>query len=447
MNYREALEWVQSLNSHGIRLGLGRIRRLLDLLGRPDRDRRVIHVAGTNGKGSVCACLESVFLSAGFSPGLYTSPHLQRFTERVRVQGREIPESEAAALLGEVRRAGAIMEAEGAGHPTHFEACTALAWLWFARAGADPVILETGLGGTHDATNTVVCPLVSVITGIELDHTERLGKTIPEIAGEKAGIIKPGRPVVAAGPKAALEVVARAAAGAGAPLYCVRESGGESGGEVGAGAFEWTALETGVSGGVFDLEGPGFGQGWLGQGRRVRREALRIGLLGRHQIANAAVAAAAVFASGLSVAESDFRHGLAGARWPGRLELFPGRGGTPDILLDGAHNPDGARALAAAVRSIFPGRKAVLVIGTMADKDVSGILRELVPLAAGVYATAAAYWRSMDPETLARLAPGSAAVRPASEALRQACLAAGPGGLVLAAGSLFLVGEIRALLE
>ncbi len=439
MDYPNALNWIQGLNSYGIRLGLDRMTRLLDLVGRPERGRRVVHVAGTNGKGSTCACLESLFLAAGYSPGLYTSPHLQRFTERIRVSGREIPEPEAARLLTAVRRAAERMEAEGTGHPTHFEAATALAWSWYAETGADPVILETGLGGTHDATNTVEDPLVSVITGVSLDHTDRLGRTVPEIARDKSGIIKPGRPVVAAGPREAIEVITSVATRAGSPLYRVGE---------GTGDFRWRAREVSRKGGIFDLEipGPGSGTGSGPAPAPLLWEALRTPLLGRHQLSNAAVAAAAARVSGLPVSEEQVRRGLAAASWPGRLELLPNRLYGAHVLLDGAHNPEGARALAEAVRAIFCGQRPALVVGVMADKDVAGILEPLTSLASSVYATRAGNSRSMDPGELARLIPGATAVWPAGEAIDLAGRKVGPGGLVLVAGSLFLVGEIRSYL-
>ncbi|MDA8146255.1 MAG: bifunctional folylpolyglutamate synthase/dihydrofolate synthase [Thermaerobacter sp.] len=422
MQYEQALDWLEGLNRFGIRLGLERVRAMLSRMGDPQRRLRVLHVAGTNGKGSTCAMLDSILRTAGYRSGLYTSPYLERFTERIRLAGEEIPPSQVGRWAERVREAAAGL----AESPTEFEAVTALAFAYYAWAEADPVVLEVGLGGRHDATNVVESPLVSVICSIGLDHQDRLGDTLAAIAGEKAGIIKPGRPVLSApaGPEVR-RVLEAAAHSAGAPLHFAAQE------------LAWR-------------EARPTDRGWQGtlRGRRGIYRGVTLPLLGRHQLENAMLAVGAAelaMEEGLPVGEDAVRRGLAAVRWPGRLELFPGR---PELVLDGAHNPAGAAAMAAALREHFPGRRVRLVLGVLADKDAPGILDALAEAGPQLVCTRVPNPRTLPPEELAALARARGFVtvvepEPAA-ALERALAEADPEELVVAAGSLYLVGALRA---
>ncbi len=427
MDRDQAVAYLESLTRFGIRLGLERMHYLLEALGHPERRLRVVHVAGTNGKGSTCAILDSILRAAGYRAGLYTSPHLVRYEERIRLGGAPIPGGRLAELVACVREVVERAAAEGREPPTEFEAGTAIMYAYFAEEGAEVVVQETGLGGRLDATNVVPAPLVCVLTAIGMDHRDRLGDTLAAIAAEKAGIVKPGVPVVSAPqePEAA-QVVARAAARAGSRLIRV-------GHEV---AVEGVAVSP--EGTRFDYRGL---SGW--------ETDLRLGLLGRHQAENAACALAAVEVlreRGLTIPEEAVRAGLARARWPGRLEVL---GHRPLLVLDGAHNPHGAAALRRSLEELWPGRLFVFVLGVLATKDARGIVTALAPLAAGVVATCPDSGRALAPAELARLAEEAgcpALVEPAVPvAVRRALDWAGPTGAVCVAGSLYLVGRVRPL--
>lgn len=433
MDRDAAVAYLEGLSRFGIRLGLERMAFLLDALGHPERRLRIVHVAGTNGKGSTCAMLAAILQAAGYRTGLYTSPHLVRYEERIRLDGAPIPGDRLAALVARLRD---IVEAgvrEGRGHPTEFEMGTAAMYAYFAEAGAEVVVQETGLGGRFDATNVVAAPLVCVITSIGLDHRDRLGDTLAAIAAEKAGILKPGVPVVTA-PQAseAAAVLANAAAGAGSRLVRVGAEACE-GVEVCAWGVEVSAEAT-----RFDY-----------RGLAADLPGLRLGLLGRHQAENAACALAAVELlreRGLEVPEGAVRAGLAYARWPARLEVLAPR---PLVVLDGAHNPEGAAALRRALGELWPRRPFVLVAGVLADKDAGGIVAELAAAAVRAVATRPPSPRALPPEALARRLEAAgcpAEVQPdPAAAVARALALAGPEGAVCVAGSLYLAGEVRRL--
>jgi len=396
----DALRYLDSLKPLAMRLGLERVERALDALGRPERGLRILHVAGTNGKGSTCAMAAEALRLSGHRVGLYTSPHLVRFHERIAVGGRPISDGELGRRVDEVRRACPWHDAGGEDRLTYFEFATLLALLHFAEEGAGAAVLEVGLGGRFDATNAVR-PLACAVSRIGLDHVEVLGHTIEAIAREKAGIFKPGVPAVVAHaqPPGALAALREEAARRGAPF------------SVAAPAWEEP-----------------------------------VGLRGRHQRGNAALAAAALGlldAAGVRVPAACVSRGIAEARWPGRLEELSG------VVLDGAHNPDGAEALAAALPALYPGRPVELVFGVLADKDCQGMLQALSPAVRGLHLVAPDSPRARPPgsyrELAARLAPRVDEHGSLPHAL--ACArAAADGGLVAVAGSLYLVGEARALL-
>jgi dihydrofolate synthase/folylpolyglutamate synthase len=435
-SYRDALRaiWERSGYDRGFisnpfwgdeaaRLGLRRTEALLDRLGRPQERYGIVHVAGSKGKGSVCAVLDAILSAARYRTGRYTSPHLHAFRERIAVGGGPIEEQVFADLTRRAVEASEALEREepALGEVTAFELTTAMALDAFAAAGCELAVVEVGLGGTLDATN-VVTPLVSVITALDYEHTAVLGKTLPEIAAQKAGIIKPGRPVaVSPQPPEALVVVEAAARERGSRLL------------VGGRDWTWSGTWSGFE---------AFGQ-W-----GVLRD-LRLGLAGAHQVENACTALAATWLlaeTGTPVPETAVREGLAGASWPGRFERATLPAGTA-VVLDGAHTPASAAALAETLAAEEPARRAVLVLGTMADKDPAAVVRALAPAAARVVATAARTPRAASPERIAagveagglpvEVVPGVAA------ALERAAERAGTAGLVVVTGSLAVVAEAR----
>lgn len=413
MAYRESLDYLYGLQKFGIKLGLDNIRALLDRLGHPERAYGVIHVAGSNGKGSVCAYLDRMLREAGLRVGLYTSPHLHSFTERIRVNGVPIEETRVAAYTEELRRVAGELPS------TFFEFTTAMALLHFQRERVDFAVLETGMGGRLDATNAVDSPRVTVITSICRDHAGHLGDDLATIAGEKGGIIKPGVPLVLGRQAPETDRVLRALARERqAPI---RDCGNVSGPEGDDVLLSW------------------HGRDWILEG-------LRPGLLGAHQRENLALAlgAAEILAEqGVSLTPTVVRAGIAGTRWPGRLEWW---GGQRRILLDGAHNEGGAAVLADYLRHLAPGAVR-WVVGLKGDKEAAAILSPLLPWVTELYCTSPPVEEAVPPETLARL--GRDAERPTrvfascAEALAAALKEQRPGEIVLVAGSLFLVAAAR----
>lgn len=422
-DYGTALARLRALAPLGIRPGLEMVGAALAQLGHPEARYPALHIAGTNGKGSTAALAAAMLAAAGARVGLYTSPHLSRYTERIRIVGahldQEIDQDEVPRLVDRVLGLGLDL--------TFFEATTVMAFLAFAEAAVDVAVVECGLGGRLDATN--LCrPVATAITSIGLDHTELLGSTLAAIAAEKAGIAKPGVPLVL-GPVAeeARAVIAERAAAVGAPLL-----------------RHGTDFEAVLAPGPrpepeearLDYRGPG------GPLTRVP-----LALAGLHQAVNAALALAltAFAPERFRPDEAARRAGLLGARWPGRLERL-----APDLWLDAAHNPDGARALARALPSVV-GRKVVLLMGVLADKDVEGILRPLLGLASRVVATRPSSPRALPADQLAQqvnrlvpMVPIAVADDPA-DALVLARSLAQPEIPVVACGSIYLVGALRRL--
>lgn len=388
MNYSEALAWLYSTQQFGIKLGLENTRRLLAALDHPELACRFLHVAGTNGKGSTCAMVDAILRAAGHRTGLYTSPHLVDFRERIRVNGERISEAEVARLLTRLCDA-----ASGWDHaPTYFELSTALALRHFADAGAEFVVLETGMGGRLDSTNAVT-PIVSVITPIAMDHAQWLGDTLAKIAAEKAGILKPGVPAVSAAqePDAAVVLEARARE-VGASLEFVREP--------------------------LDLP---------------------LGLSGSHQKENAALAVAALRAAGISVSDAAIAQGLATVQWPGRFQKLGDR-----FVLDGGHNPHAAAQLVRTWREEFGEEKALVIFGALADKDFAPMLVTLAGIAEEFWIVPVRSERAANLERLAAATPSPAQV---FESLGEALEAAAKQSRrVLVTGSLFLVGEALEIL-
>jgi dihydrofolate synthase/folylpolyglutamate synthase len=435
MTYSDAIRFLYSLRWFGAKFGLTNTFKLAELAGNPQNQLRFIHVAGTNGKGSTCAMLESIYRAAGLRVGLFTSPHLVALGERIQVNRRVIPERQIARLVAEMQSLlaagwgtrssinpvgdparGMVPHGPQDGHtaplehPTFFEVVTVMALRYFAEQHCDLVIWETGLGGRLDATN-IVTPLASVITNIQYDHQKWLGETLASIAAEKAGIIKPGIPVLTAtDAPAALQVIAETARGKEAPLTTLSPA-----------EMERPPLDT-----------------------------LHLPLLGQHQRMNAAVAVATVraLAAQISVSEEVIRAGLSRVRWAGRLQMVSRPSGQK-ILLDGAHNIGGAGILAAAMKEYFPGAKRTLILGILEDKDWPGMCEILAPLAGRILLVPVPSERSATPQELAaacrRAYPGVETIECAS--LGEALAATAKDRFVTIGGSLYLIGEAMELLH
>ncbi len=414
MTYGEAVARILALRGGeraGMRPGLERIEAVLDAIGRPERAFTIAQVGGTNGKGSISAMLAAMLQAAGRRVGLYTSPHLAHYRERIRVDGRPISESD---FVDGVDALGTLITRLDL---TVFEAGTALALDHFCRARVDVAVLEVGLGGRLDAT-TVGKPRVVVLGPIDYDHQHELGDTLALIATEKAAIIRSGVAFSARQDPAAEAVITRRAAETGVPLSLEGRD------------LRVTPIGFTLEAQRLHLEGPDW-----------RIPDVACGLLGVYQPGNALLAAAA--ARELGAAEGAIRAGLRGVRWPGRFQIFRR---DPLVVLDGAHNPAGARALAASLRAYFPGRPVTFVFGVLADKDAGGILAALRPLAARVILTASANPRAAAPEALRALLPAGARVdtaRSPQDALAMA-IAEDPHGIVCVAGSLSLIGDVLA---
>ena len=402
IGYTEAIQFLYDLRLFGAKFGLENTFKLAALAGNPQDRLRFIHVAGTNGKGSTCAMLESIYRAAGLRVGLFTSPHLISFRERIQVNRQLIPEVAVVRLVGELQP---LLKQFPAGHhPTFFEVVTVMALKFFAEQKCDLVIWETGLGGRLDATN-IVTPLAGVITNIQFDHQQWLGDTLEKIAAEKAGIIKPGVPVItAADEPEALAVIEKTARGKNAPLIKVAQ-----------------ASRLHAAAGTAALPLPG-----------------------DHQRLNAALALAVVEALQSKIPESDsaIRTGLETVNWPGRLQLVTRPSGQI-FLLDGAHNVAGAKVLRKALEKYFGGTRRILVLGVLQDKDWRHICETLAPLAARILTVPVSSERAADARELAAAcrAVNSTAEIVACDSLREALGKIVSDDFVVVTGSLYLVGE------
>jgi dihydrofolate synthase / folylpolyglutamate synthase len=408
MTYTEAIQFLYSLRLFGAKFGLENTFKLAALAGDPQKQLRFIHVAGTNGKGSTCAMLESIYRAAGLRVGLYTSPHLVAFGERIQVNRRPLGEAEVVRLVGEVQPL--LREFPADHHPTFFEVVTVMALRYFAEQKCELVIWETGLGGRLDSTN-IVAPLASVITNIQYDHQRWLGETLDRIAAEKAGIIKPAIPCATATDEPqALAVIQETALQQHSPLTLV------------------TPVHT----------------------QHPPLNTLQLPLLGWHQRMNAAVALATVqiLRQTIPLDDAVIREGLVKVRWPGRLQLLERPGGRR-ILLDGAHNAAGATTLRAALEEHFAKTRPTLILGIMQDKDWDLMCEILAPLASRILCTPVSSERSADPLRLGeacRRTNARAEVRACASFADAIALAANDSFVVIA-GSLYLIGEAMEMLH
>jgi dihydrofolate synthase/folylpolyglutamate synthase len=424
------VEWLYGLQHFGIKLGLHNIRTLLDLLGHPERAYRTVHVAGTNGKGSVAAMLDAMLLASGKLSGLFTSPHLVRPNERIRLAGEDIRDDELDSRLSAMRGVIEAARADGTleAHPSFFEVITATALETFRRHELDAAVLEVGLGGRLDATNAVDAD-VGVVVSIGLDHVKTLGGTIEKIAAEKAGIVKPGMPVIGGVRQPeALEVLIRTCERVGAEWIDGRER---------------IALEWG-DGGTFTL-----------RGNHGAYPDLTVGLAGPHQVDNARIAVAAfeelMQRFGETARADAVREGLARVRWPGRLQRIDRGAGQPAILLDGAHNPEGIRCVSEYLSDHPLGDGAVLLFGATRGKSLEALLQPLSKHCRSAVIGRPPIERGLEPEEVARAAePFFDRVVTAPDtagALSLAHAMAGEAGVIFVTGSLYLVGEVLGLLE
>ncbi len=394
------------------------MRALMKALGDPQNGMRFVHVAGTNGKGSTCAMIASVLQAAGYRTGLYVSPHLAEYNERICIDGRAISDSYFCSLAERVFDAAAGMEEK----PTVFEKLTAMGFLAFRESECDVVVLEVGLGGKLDATNIIEDPLLCVISGIDLEHTETLGSTIAEIAAEKAGIIKAGCPVVAASQDAAAEDVFRSRAV-----------------ELGCGITFTDPSEEKLISRDLDFQVVDYRQ----------RRRVRLPLVGVYQYKNLALALDAIdalSARGLKISEAAVYAGLAGLRWPGRFEVLKDH---PPVIVDGAHNPSGARELSICLSEFFPGRKITLVMGVLSDKDYRAMLDIMAPHASDFVIVTPPSGRALPAEELAAIIRDeygipSISASSVKQGVAAAMLDRDHGGPVCIFGSLYQIGEVRA---
>lgn len=416
MEYKEALAYIDGVAWFGSKPGLSRVTELLRRLGDPQNRLRFVHIAGTNGKGSCAAMLASVLKAAGYKTGLFTSPYLSRFNERMQINGKEIENDVLAEIVTRVRVPAEAME----DHPTEFELMTAAAMLWYAEEGCDIVVLETGLGGRFDATNVIASPEAAVIMNIGLDHTKILGDTAEAIAGEKAGIVKPGSLcVLYQQSESVTKVIRQRCEEVGAALRIADFS---------AILPEFDSLE----GQVFSYKG----------------EAYAIPLLGAHQRKNAAVVVETVEAlrgRGWKLPHEDVEHGLYAVSWPARFELVSEE---PYFVVDGGHNPQCAQTVAENLKNYFPGCRRVLLIGVLADKDYKSLSEILAPEADAFVCVTPNSDRALPApelaEELRRFGKPVTVCGSIREGVSVAIDAAGRDGMVCAVGSLYMAGEIRA---
>jgi dihydrofolate synthase / folylpolyglutamate synthase len=424
MNYNEALEYIYGTQRFGSKLGLESVNRLLALMDNPHEKLKVIHVAGTNGKGSTSSIISKILQESGYKVGLYTSPELEVFNERVRINGENIPNEDVAEMTEFALSKIEIMLGEGLDHPTEFEIVTAFAFEYFLRKEVDVVVLEVGLGGRLDSTNVCSKPLVSVITPIDIDHTDFLGTTLTEIAGEKAGIIKENSVcVIHPQLKEAEDVIIKRCLDLNTKLVIAPVD-----------MIEITKVDE-------------YGTTFM-----LNDHEYRIGLLGEHQTRNATVAITVANALRenyeFEIPVEAVENGLIKTTWPGRMEVI---GRRPTVIIDGAHNLHGAKGLANGIKKLFAGRKIISVVGILADKDYRGILDEMMPYSDEVIVTEPNNPRKMVAVELAeeiRQYGKHPMIEPSiKDAIDRALVIAGADDVILFFGSLYMIGDTRTILK
>lgn len=420
MEYNEALKYIHGTLKFGSKLGLHNISSLLDLMGNPHKKMKFVHVAGTNGKGSTVAFISSILMASGYKTGIYTSPYIQRFSERIRINNEEISETDLARLTAYVKSKVDVMLQRGENHPTEFEIVTSIAFQYYLEKECDVVVLEVGLGGRFDSTNIIDTPDLAVITTISYDHMDRLGNTLDKIAFEKAGIIKNnGDVVIYEQPKEVYEVFQKVCTERNARLINANFS-----------SLELTSYS--MEGQVFNYE---------------NRQNLEIALLGEHQIKNAALAVKAselLKSKGYNITEASIRSGLKNASWPGRFELLKK---APAVLIDAAHNTECAIVLKKALDKYFPGCRFTFIMGVLMDKDYISMMEAVLPGCHRVITVTPNSERALPASELAVAAKAYCNNVQVSdtieEAIRLSLCDAKEDEVICAFGSLYYIGEVR----
>ena len=429
MNYEESLKYIENTHKFGIKLGLDSTGKLLELLGNPQDNLNVIHVAGTNGKGSVCSFISNILKEEGYKVGLYTSPYLETFTERIRVNGENIPEEDVARIITLIKDKIDIMISEGYSSPTEFEIVTAMAFYYYNEKNMDYVVLEVGLGGRYDSTNVIKNPLVSVLVSISLDHIGVLGDTIGKIAYEKAGIIKEnGTAIVYKQVKEAENIIKEVCEKQNAKYIevnfddvLVKKS------DIYSQVYDCTIMDEKFN----DIE---------------------IKLIGEHQVNNSIVALNVVKFlrdnKNINISNESIKNGLLTTKWPGRIEKIMEN---PMFIIDGAHNEDGAKSLSKALEKNFPNKKLTMLIGMLVDKDIDSVLEILMPKFNKVITTTPDSDRAISAEELknkiSKYVDDVVSIKDIDKAVRYTLDNSDEDDVIISAGSLYLIGEVRTLLK
>ena len=429
MNYQEALKFIEESHKFGMRLGLENSFKLLDLLGNPQDKLKIVHVAGTNGKGSVCSFIANTLKEQGYKVGLYTSPYLETFTERIRLNGENIPEEDVARIVTIMKDKIEDMVKEGYAYPTEFEIETAMAFYYYCEQNADYVVLEVGLGGRYDATNVVKSPLVSVIVSLSLDHIGVLGDTLGKIAYEKAGIIKENSIAVVYKQKEEAEEVIKDVCKEKNTKY------------IEANFEDMKIKKSDIYSQVFDCT-------ILGE----RMEDMEISLIGEHQVNNAILALTVIKVlrdeRQVEISEEATRRGFLNTKWPGRIEKIKDN---PVFIIDGAHNEDGAKSLSKALDKHFKGKKMTLLIGMLKDKDIDGVLELLMDKFNKVITTTPDNDRAICAEELQdkikKYIDDVIAIPNIEDAVKYTLDNAKEDDIIISAGSLYMIGHIRTLVK
>ena len=429
MNYQEALEFIETSHKFGMRLGLDNSFKLLDLLGNPQDKLNFVHVAGTNGKGSVCSFVSNTLKEQGYKVGLYTSPYLETFTERIRLNGENIPEEDVARIISIMKDKIETMVKDGYAYPTEFEIETAMAFYYYWEQKTDYVVLEVGLGGRYDATNVIKSPLASVIVSLSLDHIGILGNTLAKIAYEKAGIIKEdGITVVYKQHKEAEDVIKE---------VCKDKNNKY----IEADFNEIVIKKSDINSQVFDCT-------ILGE----KFENMEICLIGDHQVNNAVLALTVIKVlkddRNIEISEEAIRKAFLNTRWPGRIEKIKDN---PIFIIDGAHNEDGAKSLSKALEKNFNGKKMTLLIGMLKDKDIDSVLEILMGKFDKVITTTPDSDRAMNCEELKekieKYVKDVTAIPNIEDAVKYTLDSAKEDDIIISAGSLYMIGNVRKLVK
>lgn len=429
MNYEEAMNYIEGIGKFGSKYGLERTLRLLELLGDPQKNIKIIHIAGTNGKGSTTAMVTKMLRGAGFKTGMYTSPYLEEFEERIQIDGKNIPKDKLTSLIEEVKTVIEKVAQEGYEYPTQFEIITAIMFLYFYREKVDYAVVEVGLGGRLDSTNVII-PEVSVITSISLDHMDLLGDTLEKIASEKSGIIKKGIPVV---------------------IYPQKEEAAEV---IKNAARENNSLLRNVN--INDVKLVGINYEEVYQEVEVNTinnvYRVKLPLLGEHQILNLAVALNTIEVlfekNNIKIDTNSIENSLCDVKWIGRLEVLNKK---PLVVIDGAHNIDGIRALRKNSELYFKYNKMYLILGILADKQVGEMIKEITPKAAKVFAVTphserAALCQDLKNE-IVKFNENAEAFESYEEAFKSAFNEAKEDDLILVSGSLYMIGDMRKVIN